>query len=193
MVIPQEIPQPNFARMYNGGGILQTPVMNQYNMPAVQFQLPNPATLDIAQIPFNLNTETLQPNGPGNVAYYYNAERQLYLDTQGTHSILETANVGPVHGDNTSQQQRNPKRRQLNPPVMPHVQGNCHWCGRTYDEVALDALAAFTTATEYPGETVRDRNIRSRAYLDGFEAALICFKNAGLSQSRACVGPVEQR
>ena len=76
---------------------------------------------------------------------------------------------------------------------MPHVQGNCHWCGRTYDEVALDALAAYATATEFPGKTVRDRNIRSRAYLNGFEAALICFKNAGLSQPRACVGPVEQR
>ena len=62
-----------------------------------------------------------------------------------------------------------------------------------YDEVALDALAAYTATTEYPGETVRYRNIRSRAYLDGFEAALICFKNAGLSQPRACVGPVEQR
>ena len=117
----------------------------------------------------------------------------MYLDTQGTHSNLETTNVGPVHGDSASQQQRNLPRRQLNPPVMPHVQGNCHWCDRTYDEVALDALAASTTATEYPGETVRDRNIRSRAYLDKFEAALICFKNAGLSQPRACVGPVEQR
>ena len=50
---------------------------------------------------------------------------------------------------------------------MPHVQGNCHWCGRSYDEVALDALAAYTAATEYPGKTVRDRNIRSRAYLEG--------------------------
>ena len=28
-----------------------------------------------------------------------------------------------------------------------------------YDEVALDALAAYTATTEYPGETVRNRNI----------------------------------
>ena len=105
----------------------------------------------------------------------------------------DETDVGPARSDNSAQQQRNPLRRQLNPPVMPHVQGNCHWCGRTYDEVALDALAANTAKTENPGETVRDRNIRSRAYLDGFEAALICFKNAGQSQPRACVGPVEQR
>ena len=61
-----------------------------------------------------------------------------------------------------------------------------------HDEVALDALAAYTATTEYPGETVRDRNIRSRAYLDGFEAALICFKNAGLTQPRPCVGSAVQ-
>ena len=101
--------------------------------------------------------------------------------------------VLPARGDNATQQQRKPLRSQLDPPFMPHVQGNCHWYGRTYDEVALDALAAYTAATEYPGETVRDRNIRLRAYLDGFEAALICFKNAGLSQPRACVGSVVQR
>ena len=135
----------------------------------------------------------MQPDGPVNVAYYYNANGQLYLDTQGTYSNIDTTDVGPARGDNTTQQQRNPLRRQLNPLVMPHVQGNCHWCSRTYDEVALDALAANTAATEYPGETVRDRNIRSRAYLDGFEAALICFKNAGLSQPRAGVGSVVQR
>ena len=79
VVIPQEIPQPNYARMYNGERILQTPVINQYNMPAAQFQLPNPATLDIAQIPYNLNAETLLPNGPGTVAYYYNAEGSCIL------------------------------------------------------------------------------------------------------------------
>ena len=76
---------------------------------------------------------------------------------------------------------------------MLHNLGNFHWCARTYDEVALDALAAYKAVTENPGETVRDRNIRSRAYLDGFGAALICFKNAGLSQHRACVGSEVQR
>ena len=101
---------------------------------------------------------------------------------------METTNVGPAQGDNTTQQQRNHLRRQFNHPVMPHVQGNCHWCDRTYNEVALEALAAHTAVTDYPGETVRDRNTRSRANLDGFEAGLICFKNAGLSQPRACVG-----
>ena len=144
------------------------------------------------QPPYNQSTEILQRDGPVNVAYYFNANGQLYLDTRGTHSNMETTDVGPARSDNNAQHQRNLLRRQLNPPVMPHVQGNCHWCGRTYDEVALVALAAYTATTEYPGETVRDRNIRSRAYLDGFEAALVCFKNAGLSQPRACFGSAVQ-
>ena len=193
MVIPHEIPQLNYTRPYNGGGILQTPMVNQYGVPATHFQLPKSAAQNVIQPSYNPSTEILHPDGQVNVAYYYNANGQLYLDTQGTHSNIETTDVGPARNDNSAQQQRNPLRRQLNPPVLSHVQGNCHWCGRTYDEVALDALAAYTATTEYPGETVRDRNIRSRAYLDGFEAALICFKNAGLSQPRACVGPVEQR
>ena len=160
-------------------------------MPTAQIQLPNLNAQEMVQIPYDPNAEILQSSGPGNVAYYYNAEGQLYLDTQGSHSNLETTSVCPLLGDNAIQQQGILPRRQFNPPVMPHVQGNCHRCGRTYDEVALDALAAYTAVTEYPGETVLDRNIRSRAYLDGFEATLICFKNAGLSQPRA--GTVEQR
>ena len=163
-----------------------------YNVPATQFQLSNLAPQNIMQLPYNPNTEILQSDGPVNVAYYYNANSQFYLDSQGTHSNMELTDVGSAQGDNAPRQQRSPLRRQLNPPVMRHVQGNCHWCGRTYDEVALDALAAYEAATEYPGETVRGRNTRSRAYLDGFEAALICFKNAGLSQPRACVGSAVQ-
>ena len=192
VVIPHEIPQPNYTQPYNGGGILQTPMVNQFGVLATQFQLPSLAAQNMIQPPHNPSTEILQHDGPVNVAYYYNANGQLYLDTQGTHSNMETADVGPARSDNNAQQQRNPLRRQLNPPVMPHVQENCHWCGRTYDEVALDALAAYTAKTENPGETVRDRNIRSRAYLDGFKAALICFKNTGLSQPSARVGSAVQ-
>ena len=112
----------------------------------------------------------------------------------GTHSNLEVTDVSAARGDDATQQQRNPLRRQLNPPIIkPHVQGNCHRCGRCYNDVDPDAPAAYTAATEYPGETVRDRNIRSRAYSDRFEAAHICFKKAGLSQPTACVWSVVQR
>ena len=163
VVIPHEISQPDYTRPYNGGGILQTPTVSQFGMPVAQLHFPNLAAQNMTQPQYNPSTEILHPSGPVNVAYYYNANGKSYLDTQGTHSNIETAGVGPARSDNNAQQQRNPLRRQLNTPVMPHVQGNCHWCGRTYDEVALDALMAYTATTEYPGETVRDRNIRSWA------------------------------
>ena len=59
---------------------------------------------------------------------------------------------------------------------------------KTYDQVALETLGEYLTATTYDGETVRDRGVRSRAFIDGFEAALFIFKRAGLSQPVSCSG-----
>ena len=77
----------------------------------------------------------------------------------------------------------------LSPIVMPNIAGFCDWCGKTYDQIVLEILGEYLLTTAYDSETVRDRNVRSRAFIDGFEAALFTFKNAGLSQPRSCVGP----
>ena len=66
--------------------------------------------------------------------------------------------------------------------VMTNVAGHCDQCGKTYDQVALETLGNYLTATAYEGEAVRDRGVRSHAFIDGFEAALFIFKRAGLSQ-----------
>ena len=78
----------------------------------------------MGQYPYDINAGILQPSELPNVAYYCNAIGQLYLDTQGTHSNLETFDVGAARCENSTQQQKNPLRRQLNTPVMSHVQGN---------------------------------------------------------------------
>ena len=80
----------------------------------------------------------------------------------------------------------------LIPTVMPHVAGFCDWCGKSYDLIALETLGRYLVATAYDAETVRDRGVRSRAFIDGFEAALFSFKGAGLSQPQGCSGPVVQ-
>ena len=80
----------------------------------------------------------------------------------------------------------------LLPPVMPNVAGFCDWCGKCYDLIALETLGEYLIATAYDGETVRDRGVRSRAFIDGFEAALFSFKGAGLSQPHGCSGSVLQ-
>ena len=194
MVVPQEIPIVNQPHQNNRTrGILQTPLRDQNFNPNTQQHMP--ILTSRGSIPFQYagKINIQHPSNLDNSGYYYNSAGQQYLDPQGVHNNPGVAEIYPTQAYSSMQEQPTHRRVQLNPPVMPHVQENCHWCGKTYDEVALDALAAYTIATEYPGETVRDRNIRSRAYLDGFEAALICFKNAGLSQPRACAGPVEQR
>ena len=81
----------------------------------------------------------------------------------------------------------------LFPTVMPNVAGICEYCSKTYDQIALETLGDCLAATAYDGETVRDRGVRSRAFIDGFEAALFIFKRAGLFQPYSCTGPVVQQ
>ena len=80
----------------------------------------------------------------------------------------------------------------LFPPVIPHVAGFCNWCGKSYDLIALETLGKYHVATSYDAETVRDRGVRSRAFIDGFETALFSLKGEGLSQPQGCSGPVFQ-
>ena len=75
---------------------------------------------------------------------------------------------------------------QMNSSVMPEVAGYCPECSKTYDQIAVETLTNYVAWSEYPDETIRDRNVRSRAFVDGFGAALICFKNAGSSPGFPC-------
>ena len=81
----------------------------------------------------------------------------------------------------------------LIPTVMPKIAGYCDLCGKCYDQIALETLGENMFATEYEGETVKERTIRSRAFIHGFEATLFLFKNAGLSHPSRCDGSVVQQ
>ena len=61
----------------------------------------------------------------------------------------------------------------LLPTVIPSVAGYCDACGKRYDQIALETLGKYLVATEY--ETVKERAIRSTAFIHGFEAALFLF------------------
>ena len=75
---------------------------------------------------------------------------------------------------------------QMNPPVMPEVAEYCSSCMQTFDHFAVETLTSYIAWSEYPEETIRYRNVRSRAFVGEFGAALICFKNAGLSPGYPC-------
>ena len=80
----------------------------------------------------------------------------------------------------------------LLPTGMTNVAGYCDACGKCFDQIALETLGEYLVGTEYEGETVKERAIRSRAFIHGFEAALFLFKNAGLSHPSKCDGSVGQ-
>ena len=80
----------------------------------------------------------------------------------------------------------------LVPTVMANVAAYCDLCGKCYDQIALETLGEYLVATEYEGETVKERATRSRAFIHGFEAALFLFKNAGLSHPSKCDGSVDR-
>ena len=114
-----------------------------------------------------------QPNDLADVIHCYYSNGQFYLDSQGAHNSPVPVNENATQLDNQARGQTNfSSRRKNSPPVFSNVQGNYHWCGKTCDEVALDALAAFTTVIEYPGGTIWHWNIRSQTDLGRFEAVI---------------------
>ena len=76
---------------------------------------------------------------------------------------------------------------------MPNIAGFCNWCGRTYDQIGLEILGEYLLARAYDAQIVKNRNVRSRAFIDGFEATLFVFKKTGPSQPMRCVGPEMQQ
>ena len=57
---------------------------------------------------------------------------------------------------------------QMNPSVIPDVAEYCSGCNKTYDQIAVETLTHYVAWSENPEETIRDRNVRSRAFIDGF-------------------------
>ena len=128
IVVPQEIPIVNQPHQNNRTrGILQTPLRDQNFNPNTQQHMST--LIGRGAIPFQHAgiTHIQHPGNLDNSGYYYNSAGQLYLDPQGVHSNPETY---PTQAYNSMQEQPIHRRMQLNPPVMPHVHGNCHWCGK---------------------------------------------------------------
>ena len=51
LVTPHQIPQPKYAHPYNGRGILQTPMIDHYNVPGAQSGVSNLVTQSMSQYP----------------------------------------------------------------------------------------------------------------------------------------------
>ena len=165
----QETELDNFSNRYIN--TQYGPTITNPNMPTVNFT--NPAPLMIQIPPIMPNFATVQGGHPVQPL----SQQVFSVQTSHSTSVL----LLPAS-------ERNLYR--LSPTVMPNVAGFCILCGKTYNQIGLEILGEYLLARAYDAETVRDRNVWSRAFIDEFENALFVFKNAGLSQPRICVGDV---
>ena len=102
--------------------------------------------------------------------------------TRTVRITFNTANQVLLHKPRCSS-----KGLQMIPPIMPEVAGYCPGCAKTYNQIAVETLTPHVAWSEYPEKTISDRNVHSRAFVDGFGAAFVCLKNAGLLPGYPCV------
>ena len=79
--------------------------------------------------------------------------------------------------------------------LHPHRQCNeretgCLVCGKSYGQVIDETVADYLQHTAQPGETVRDRQIKRQAFIDGLQSSAFIFLPPGVSQAAACHGLV---
>ena len=77
--------------------------------------------------------------------------------------------------------------------LHPHPQRNewvtgCLVCGRSYDQVIEETVADYLNQSAQPGETVRERQIKRNAFIDGIQSGVSTFLTPGDSQAAACEG-----
>ena len=77
--------------------------------------------------------------------------------------------------------------------LHPHPQRNewvtgCLVCGKPYDQVIEKTVADYLDQTAQPGETVRERQIKRNAFIDGVQSGVFTFIPPGVSQAAACDG-----
>ena len=64
--------------------------------------------------------------------------------------------------------------------LHPHPQPNewvtgCLVCGKSYDQVIEETVADYLDQTTQPGETVRERQIKRNAFIDGVQSGVFTF------------------
>ena len=79
--------------------------------------------------------------------------------------------------------------------LHPHRQCNeretgCSVCCKSYGQVIDETVADYLQHTAQLGETVRDRQIKRKAFIDGLQSSAFIFLPPGVSQAAACDGLV---
>ena len=64
----------------------------------------------------------------------------------------------------------------------------CLVCGNSYDQIIEETVADYVNQTAQPGETVRERQIKRNAIIDGIQSGVFTFLTPGVSQAAASDG-----
>ena len=75
-------------------------------------------------------------------------------------------------------------------PHRNEVVTSCLVCGKSYNQVIEETVADYLNQTAQPGETVRDRQIKKNAFIDGGQSGVFTFIPPGVSQAAACDGMI---
>ena len=75
--------------------------------------------------------------------------------------------------------------------LHPHPQRHewvtgCLVCRKSFDQVIEETVADYLDQTAQPGETVRERQIKRNAFIDGIQSGVFTFIPPGVSQAAAC-------
>ena len=62
----------------------------------------------------------------------------------------------------------------------------CLVCRKSYNQVIDETVAGYLNQSAQPGETVRERQIKRNAFIDGIQSGVFTFLPPGVSQAAAC-------
>ena len=62
----------------------------------------------------------------------------------------------------------------------------CTVCGKTYEEIVIDATERYVWGAARPCESNLEKNARRRGFINGLEAGVQLFRTTGLSQPASC-------
>ena len=77
--------------------------------------------------------------------------------------------------------------------LHPHPQHNewvtgCLVCGKSYNQIIEETVADYLNQTAQPRETLRERQIKRNAFIDGIQSGVFTSLPPGVSQAAACDG-----
>ena len=146
--------------------------------------------------PRNLQVPSPQP--VSNFGYQFEDELIQLIDDDeaplSTDPDLVSRPEEPTHipqdYENEGQYQQQPQPLPPQTPLSafhdPYAICNC--CGQNSHQISLSEMNRYVMETHYPTETVRERDARARAFLDGIEVGVRLFSRGGLSRPVGIAG-----